>query len=169
VSASLPASIVLVGARCSGKTSLGRQLAEHLGRPFVDADERLAELAGRDAEEQLARHGEVAFRALEARVLSALAELRGAVIATGGGAVEQPGFAALAEGACVVYLRAEASTLLARQRAAPRTRLLPGALADEIESLLRRRVPLYEAFADVTVPVEGPSPILAVLRQLPEG
>lgn len=172
MSPDLPASsvpsIVLVGARCSGKTTLGRRLAERLDRPFVDADERLAELAGLPAEEQLARHGEPAFRALEARVLAELSGLRGAVVATGGGAVEQPGFAALAADATVVYLRAECSTLLERQRAAPRARLLPGALRDEIETLLQRRSPLYTAFADVTVPVEGPDPILALLRQLPE-
>ncbi|GJM21123.1 MAG: shikimate kinase [Planctomycetota bacterium] len=169
MSASLPASIVLVGARCSGKTTLGRELAGRLKRPFFDADELLAERVGKPAEIFLARAGEAAFRREENRVLAELVGCRGAVIASGGGAVERPAFAELAAAARVIWLRAEATTLLARQRAAPRTRLLSGALAEEIASLSQRRDPLYEAFAELTVPVEGANPILDVLRQLSEG
>ncbi|HEX5010252.1 MAG TPA: shikimate kinase, partial [Planctomycetota bacterium] len=66
---STPARIVLIGMRGAGKTTVGRELAARLSRPFVDVDDLIAELAGRPADEVLARDGEPAFRALEERAL----------------------------------------------------------------------------------------------------
>lgn len=85
-------NIYLVGMPGSGKSTVGRLLAEQLSRPFFDTD---AEILLQSDEENIpaifAKKGEAAFRDLETRVLTALAgHERGAVIATGGGAVLRP-------------------------------------------------------------------------------
>jgi len=84
---SRPAVVFLVGFMGSGKTSVGRALATHLGLTFVDLDERIARRAGKSIRDIFAEAGETEFRVLERAALLALEpELSaGAVIATGGG------------------------------------------------------------------------------------
>lgn len=80
--------LVLVGFMGSGKTSLGRQLGERLGRPFLDLDAAIEERAGMSIPELFAERGEAEFRRIEehaARV--GLAAHEHAVVALGGGAV----------------------------------------------------------------------------------
>ncbi len=93
-----PRPIALVGLRASGKTTLGRLLAERLGRAFVDLDDEVsredAALRGsaetRPAGEILASEGEPRFRDLEERALErVLSRTDALVIATGGGVVER--------------------------------------------------------------------------------
>jgi shikimate kinase len=78
--------IFLVGFMGAGKTAVGAALAQLLGSPFVDLDERLRRRFGADIGEIFARHGEAAFRAAESEELAAAAGRDGAVVATGGGA-----------------------------------------------------------------------------------
>ena len=81
-------SIVLVGMMGVGKSSIGRRLGARLGVPFVDADREIETAAGGMAIADIfARHGEAAFRTLEARVIARLLEGGPQVLATGGGAV----------------------------------------------------------------------------------
>lgn len=80
-------SIVLVGMPGSGKSSVGRRLAQRLGSDFVDADAKIEEAAnGMSIADIFSKHGEPEFRALEARVIARLLETGQSVIATGGGA-----------------------------------------------------------------------------------
>ena len=81
-------NIVLIGMPSSGKTTVGKLLAQELNRPFFDLDEEIVRVAGRTIPEIFATDGEVAFRDLETRVLRELfANQKGIVLATGGGAV----------------------------------------------------------------------------------
>ena len=82
--------IVLVGMPGSGKSTVGRLVAERLGRPFIDTDERFAEHHGTPVPAYLAEHGEPAFRAAEAAVVADAVRTGGAVIAAGGGAALDP-------------------------------------------------------------------------------
>jgi shikimate kinase/3-dehydroquinate synthase len=82
--------IVLVGMPGSGKSTVGRLVAERLGRPFIDTDERFAEHHGTPVPAYLAEHGEPAFRAAEAAVVADAVRTSGAVIAAGGGAALEP-------------------------------------------------------------------------------
>jgi shikimate kinase len=164
-----PRNIVLIGMRASGKTTLGRELALRLGRPFTDLDDEVAALCGRPADELLAQDGERAFRAVEARVLRSAAALRGHVIATGGGAVlHGEAFAALAATGTVVWLSADPGTLLARGARAPRPALTGRGPAGEVAELLSQREPLYRAAAQIVVRSDEGEPILALLDALRE-
>src|SRR4051794_29603842 len=82
--------VYLVGARGSGKTTVGRLLADRLGWPFIDADDVIEARAGRSVTGIFAAEGEVGFRDREAAVLAEAAGLSRHVIATGGGAVLRP-------------------------------------------------------------------------------
>lgn len=160
-------NLVLVGMRASGKSTVGRGLAERLGRPFLDLDEALAERAGRPVDEVLAREGEARFRELEREVLHAAAGRRGHVIATGGGAVlDRDAFAALARHAVVVYLQADVEALVARSRERPRPPLTDLPAADEVAELLARRHPLYLRVAQIVVPVVSGDPIISIVASL---
>lgn len=84
-------NIVLVGMPGSGKTTVGRLLADHYGRPFCDMDEEIDAVSSRPPAEILRSEGEAAFRDLETRVLRERIAVRtGTVIATGGGVILRP-------------------------------------------------------------------------------
>lgn len=83
-------NLVLVGMMGSGKSSVGRILAQRLGEPFVDTDAEIEAEAGLAIPALFARDGESRFRALERAVLARVCGSGGQVIATGGGAVLSP-------------------------------------------------------------------------------
>lgn len=152
------ATIALLGARGSGKSTLGRLLAPALGLAFVDLDERVLELGRQagwragSAGELLAAAGQARFRELEAgalrRVLEPSPRL---VLATGGGVVERADNRSwLARCARGIYLVVPEQLLAARLRADPTPR--PALLGDdpvaEIGALLARREPHYRALSE---------------------
>ncbi len=145
-------SIVLVGYRGSGKTTIGRAVAGILNWPFVDADEEIVKRAGKTIKEIFAQDGEDAFRELETDVVKLLMTKKSCVISLGGGAVmrEENRNAVLAAKATVVYLLADAETLYERIRADVKTAENRPALTglqgvDEVRHLLKTRTPGYLA------------------------
>jgi shikimate kinase len=131
-------------------------LAERLGRPFVDSDDRLAAAVGMPAGQWLAQVGEVEFRRAEAELLvDLLASRQPAVLATGGGAVTSGTVrsALAAPWLCVVWLRATVPVLAARLRASTIARppLTGLPLADEITQVALAREPLYAGVASLQV------------------
>jgi shikimate kinase len=155
--------IVLVGYRCTGKTTVARLLAERLGWDWVDADSVLEARAGRSIREVFATEGEAAFRAHESAGLVELCQRRRHVIATGGGIVlTAENRQRLRQAGWVIWLTADAATLWQRLQqdattAERRPNLTVGGLV-EIEELLHRREPLYRACADVQIDTAGRSP-----------
>ncbi len=83
-------NIVLTGMPASGKSTVGRLLAQKLGRPFIDTDTVIEQTAGMTPSAIFSEKGEAAFRALESAVIREVSANSGAVIATGGGAVLRP-------------------------------------------------------------------------------
>lgn len=130
-----------------GKSTVGPALAERLGRRFVDTDREIERRAGRRIAEIFAEEGEAAFRRLEAEAVED-AGAGGAVVALGGGAVTAPGaMDRLLERGPVVFLSADARTLLERI-GDPSSRPLLAGLDTEarilrIEALLAERMPCY--------------------------
>jgi shikimate kinase len=152
--------IVLVGLRCSGKTTVGRAVAARLGWDFVDADEELVSRAGRTIADIFATDGEPAFRKLEKETLADLCRRTRVVIATGGGAVLDPdNVRAMREGALVAHLDAPTDVLWKRMQTDPATGLQRPALTDldgrpEMEAVAQKRAALYEAARHVRVDTE---------------
>ena len=104
--------ISLIGMPGCGKTTVGRLLAEKLGRPFFDADEELEKTAGKPIPEIFLSDGEDAFRRLETEILCKLGKSSGAVIATGGGCVTRAGnYALLHQNGTIIRLTRELDSL----------------------------------------------------------
>lgn len=155
--------VALVGLRASGKTTVGRELARLMGRPWRDADEVLGAEAGMPAGEVLRREGEPAFRAREARIASQLlCDDATFVVSLGGGAVMDPRTRQLLQRPCTftVLLHAPLEVLAARIRASgverPALTSLP--LADELAELWRVREPLYREVADLVLDTAAMDP-----------
>ena len=151
--------ITLTGFMGSGKTTVGKVLADFLGCPFFDLDDLVMKNAGKTIPEIFAQDGEPAFRQLEARLLRQTVEKYGentAVLSLGGGAVTTPASAELLNGKTVcIYLRATLETLLQRLEGQTAGRpLADGALS----ARLAEREPLYEKTAHVIVDTDGLSP-----------
>ena len=151
--------ITLTGFMGSGKTTVGKVLADFLGCPFMDLDDLVVKKAGKSIPDIFAQDGEPAFRQLEAQVLRKTVEKYAestAVLALGGGAVLAPASAALLhEKTVCIYLRATLDTLLARLEGETAGRPLADAsLADRLAS----REPIYEETAHVTIDTDGLAP-----------
>ena len=151
--------ITLTGFMGSGKTTVGKVLADFLGCPFYDLDDLVVKKAGKTIPEIFAQDGEPAFRQLEARLLRQTVEKYGentAVLSLGGGAVTTPASATLLnEKTVCIYLRATLETLL--QRLEGQTAGRPRA-DDALAARLAEREPLYEKTAHVIVDTDGLSP-----------
>lgn len=168
-----PESVTLVGLRCSGKSTVGRELARLLGLGFVDLDEMIAgkfsEEAGEDpctVGEVLERIGVPAFRELESRCLREVLGDGPVVVATGGGAVEAPGNRSLLSASRCLWLDAPVEVLAARLRADPTLRpalLGGGDPAAELAELHEKRAPLYREVASVRLQA-APATALEVAR-----
>lgn len=110
-------SVVLVGMMGSGKTAVGRALAQRLGAPFLDSDQAIEEAAQASIGEIFARDGEPFFRLRESEVLARLLAGPPAVISTGGGAfMEARNREAIARSGVALWLDADLDTLWERVR-----------------------------------------------------
>jgi len=109
--------VLLVGFMASGKTTVGRQVAEKLGWDFVDVDDLIEARTGRSIEELFRTRGEAGFREIEAEVTETLLGRSGCVIAPGGGwAAHAGGLAGIDGGVLTVWLDVSAATAVARAR-----------------------------------------------------
>ena len=144
-------SILLIGYRGSGKTTVGHKLADRLWQPFVDVDELIVTEAGKSIKEIFEQEGEQAFRELEEKAVREACGLAEHVIALGGGSVlrESNRQAISQSGHPVVYLRCEPAELHKRIHADPATPAMRPSLThlgggiEEITKLLDEREPLY--------------------------
>jgi shikimate kinase len=157
-------ALFLVGYRGSGKTTVGRHLAERFGCAFCDTDEVIITRAGKTIAQIFAEGGEASFREMESEALSQVLGCGRAVVGTGGGIILRPANRALMKVAGgVVYLQCSPEELFRRiqqdgKSAANRPSLskLGGSL-DEVREILAAREPLYREVADHVVMVEGRS------------
>lgn len=141
-------NIILIGMPGCGKTTVGRALAEALGRPFFDADEMLERRVGCSCAELLLRAGEEAFRREETAVLAELGKRSGCVIATGGGCVtREENYPLLHQNGLLVRLLRDLALLPVGGR--PISRAVP------LPTLAAQREPLYRRFADITIDNNG--------------
>ena len=154
--------VVLIGYRGSGKSVVGRLVADQLGLAFVDTDLEIETRDGRSIAEIFAEDGEVGFRRVERDVIADVSRRRKVVIAAGGGAVLDPDTRsdwAFAD-TLVVWLTATPEELAGRisgddTTANRRPSLTGRSVLEEITEVLRHREPLYRNCQRLTIDTTG--------------
>lgn len=160
-------NIFLVGLMGAGKTTVGKLLARHLRKTFLDSDHEIEKRTGASIPLIFELEGEAGFRAREAAMIEELTQLRDIVLATGGGAVlNERNRENLKNHGTVVYLRAKVEDLWARTRHDRNRPLLQTAdpLA-KLRELYAQRDPLYRECADIILDT-GEQSVNSLLRQL---
>ncbi len=163
--------LYLIGYRCTGKTTVGRELARRLGWDFADTDAVLVENFGMSIAEWVEARGWARFRAAEREVLARISRAPGVaaprpgiVVATGGGVILDPeNLRRMRETGRTVWLRATPETIRQRMAGdavteAQRPPLTGGAADDEIDRVLAERTPRYAEAADLTVDTDNADP-----------
>jgi len=166
-------NLVLIGYRCTGKTTIGEILAEKLGRPLVDTDTLIQERAGRSIKEIVADGGWPEFRRLERDVIADVVARERQIISAGGGAVlDEKNRNALRASGRVILLTARPEVIWQRMKADPKTDAERPDLTDsglrrrldvasgiaEIANLLRKRRPTYLATCHYEIQTDRFSP-----------
>jgi shikimate kinase len=161
--------IILIGYRATGKSTIGRVLAERLGVAFIDMDEVLVARYG-EISDLVRERGWEYFRAKEKELLAELIPRRGVVISTGGGAVlHQDVWPELKETGLVVWLTADPATIQARLAGDPvsagqRPSLTGGDIKIEAAKVLAERAPLYLAGSHLQV--DSTRPVAEVVAEI---
>ena len=165
-------SIVLLGYRGCGKTTIGKRIADRLWQKFVDTDDLVTKAAGKTIRQIFDENGEPYFRLLEADAVKKAMTLQEHVIALGGGAVVNDETRNLlrASSSKRLYLRCDPEELIRRVLSDPNThRNRPdlttlGGGIDEITQVLNDREPLYRQVSTAELDVTHISPEEAVGR-----
>lgn len=157
--------VVLVGMMGSGKTTVGRLLAEMTGWPRFDNDVLLRRLQGLNARALLEDRGEAALRQAEAAALAlGLAQPAPCIVDAAAGPILDPESRSALAAEIVVWLRARAETLTARAQGAAHRPWLD--LGEEwMRNAVAERYPLYESVADLVVDTDRADP-LEVTREI---
>lgn len=141
-------NIILIGMPGSGKSTVGRIIAERTGKEFMDTDALIVEKAGCSIPEIFATQGDSGFRALETQVLAEIGKKSGLVIATGGGCVtREENYPLLHQNGTLFLLQRDISNLPTDGRPLSQTTAL--------EELYRIRKPMYARFANHSVDCNG--------------
>ena len=141
-------NIILIGMPGSGKSTVGRQIAEKTGRRMVDVDDVIVENIGMSIPEYFELHDEEAFRTEETRAIAEVCGQSGLVVATGGGCItRQRNKDLLKQNGVVIFLQRDLELLSTRGR--------PLSQRNSLEEMYRYRLPLYRDFADAEVESTG--------------
>lgn len=143
-------NIYLIGLMGTGKTSIGRMLAQQLNSAFYDSDSEIEKRTGVSVSWIFDVEGEHGFREREARVIAEIAQNKGIVLATGGGSVLLPETCQLLQSTgYIVYLQAPPGLLVERTRTKTNRPLLRDvAVEEKLTQLLHEREKLYTNLAD---------------------
>ncbi len=141
-------NIVLIGMPGSGKSTIGRVLAERTGREMIDIDAEIVKTAGCSIPEIFRNEGENAFRMLESEEVRKAGKETGKIIMTGGGVVTRAeNYGPLHQNGRIYQLNRDLAKLPVDGR--------PISQKTSAEELYRQRAPLYEAFRDVLIDNNG--------------
>jgi len=153
--------IVFCGFRGTGKTEVGRIVAQTLHLPFIDTDTMIEQQTGRSIPNIFHEEGEERFRAVERDVVATLPK-KDVVVGTGGGAVMDPtSMEYLRKESVLVLLVSDIDTIEQRLKRKPRPPLTNLPLRQEIAELLDRRRQHYHAAADFCIDTSGTTPAMA--------
>jgi shikimate kinase len=149
--------LFLVGPMGSGKSTVGKHLADLLGLTFIDSDDEIERRAGADIPWIFDVEGEAGFRRRESAVLEELAQRNETVIATGGGAIlVEQNRELMGRTGVVVFLNVSVAQQLKRTGSGEgRPLLQQGDREATLKKLMAEREPLYRALADVIISAGG--------------
>lgn len=156
-------NIVLMGYRCTGKSSVGMKIAERLRMRFFDTDHLIVEQSRMSIRELVNEGGWSLFRRKEKDVIKQLASTVGSVIATGGGAFEDPeNGERLKKNGLFIWLHADAETVIQRMESDrmnihQRPSLSADDLYTEVITTMGKREPMYRQMADFTIDTSAKS------------
>ena len=152
-----PNNIFLIGYRCTGKTSVGKRLAEELEWFFIDTDALIVQQQRMSIREIVGAHGWENFRQMERDILKAACDSQMQVVATGGGIVlDEQNVKIMRENGNIIWLRAEYETIKNRMLQDQNSMDFRPALTlndslSEIEETLQLREPLYKNAMDFNI------------------
>lgn len=157
-------NLILIGFMGTGKTEVGRLMAEFLNRKLVDSDQYLTEQEGMPVRDIFELYGEDYFRRKEKEAIQLIAAQKGLVLSTGGGAVlDCDNVAVMRAGGYVVWLDADTAALAQRLAGDDTRPLLAG--GRNLADIYRSRLPYYSRAAHARVDTTGKTP-LAVAREI---
>jgi shikimate kinase len=150
------ANIVLVGFMGTGKTSIGKHLAEKLGCEFIETDDIIEQREGASIKEIFEKKGEPYFRDVEKEVVREVSQKRGVVISAGGGAIiDDENFKNLKKNSVIICLEASPEVILKRTKGNTcRPLLNVSNPRKKVEELLGKRKPYYKK-ADYCINTDG--------------
>ncbi len=149
-------NIILCGFMGSGKSTIGRQLADRLGMRFVDTDSFIEQKEGMSISKIFAEKGEDYFRELELKVCEELSTLKSTVISTGGGTLlKDANVKAIKNNGIVFLLNVSSLTVLTRLKNDTTRPLLQRDDKEKaVKQLLSQRIHLYNRAADYVIDAE---------------
>lgn len=165
--------LVLIGMRGSGKSTVGKIMAEALKCRFLESDKLIEKRMKKAVKDIIGEMGLDFFRDLESKVIISLENEKDCVIATGGGVIERnSNMQSLNKDGIIIYLDTTpeiSATRLSGDNGRP---ILTGALsiAEDLKKLYERRKNIYEKWSDITVPTDGRTIdeiVDAVIKKLP--
>ena len=149
--------ITLIGMPGCGKSTVGKVLAKQLDLDLLDTDALIEAQENKTLQQIVDAHGNIAFRAIEEQVLTAM-PLSPSVISTGGSVVySEKIMARLSATSLVVYLRARLTTIEYRVSLAPQ-RGIAAEGQQTLSDLYAERVPLYERYGEVVIDCDDETP-----------
>ena len=151
-------NISIIGFMASGKSTIGKALADRLLYRFVDTDELIEEKEGRAIKSMFETDGEDYFRDAESLMVEEVCAMEGLVVSTGGGAIlRSQNVDILRKSSTVVWLRANRETILEnlRRSADVRPLMKKGEQEAKVDNMLFERAPKYEKAAHVIIDVDG--------------
>jgi shikimate kinase len=143
-------NIYLIGFRCTGKTSIGKIIAQKLGMKFIDADDELVTQQGITIADMVDMHGWDFFREKESEVIKKLSEMNNTVVGTGGGVIiNRMNAECMKRSGIVVWLKANPETIKQRMLQDKKTdesrpSLTSKGIIDEIQEVIEERAPFYK-------------------------
>jgi len=144
--------VVLIGPMGAGKTTIGRYLAKHLNKEFIDLYYEIEKTADQHITDIFEREGEAGFRQRETAALERYCYQSGTIISTGGGAILCAENRKMLRAGIVVYLHATPQQQYQRiKNRTNRPNFDPDRPLERLTELMIRREPLYRAEADIIV------------------
>lgn len=150
-------NIILIGFMGSGKTTVGKALAEQLSYQFLDTDDWIEKKENKTINEIFKEQGETYFRDLETDTIKQLSNLEKHIISTGGGLpLKQENGEILKQNGFIVYLDVKKDTVLKRLEGDKTRPLLSSNMLEQnIKERLEYRKPIYEYTAHISVSVDN--------------